>query len=104
MTRLFTIFLLLALLFTLIFGQDDVESRKQQARKARRQKLDQRTKNGARLPKDHIVHTLDIAYPLKLFESDRDFDWRQQARFSAELHELSAGGEYQEYVAIYNCT
>ena len=102
MTRALTLicFVLLVIAVSVVTAaaSDDVEVRKQQARRARRQKLDQRTKNGARLAKDQIVHALDIAYPLKLFESERSFDWRQHASFSSQLHDFSAGGEYQEYV------
>ena len=40
---------------------------------------------------------MDIAYPLKFFESDTNYDWRRPARFSQKLKEGSGKGEYLEF-------
>jgi len=73
-----------------------VVSQKDVALRKRKQSVKQRLRNGGKVEEGHIVSALDIAYPLKLFESEVNYDWRRPARHSDALEAGSGKGEYLE--------
>jgi len=89
-TAVVVIWLALAPLCMLVASQKDVALRK------RKQSVKQRLRNGGKVEEGHIVNALDIAYPLKFFESDASHDWRRPARYSDALKAASEKGEYLE--------
>ncbi len=86
--RLFVTLALLALPY-FVLSQKDVALRKRKA-------INQRLRNGGKLKEGQIVNALDVAYPLKFFESENEYDWSKPARFSEELRGMSVKGEYLE--------
>jgi len=65
--------------------------------RGRKKNARQRMKDGGKMEEGQIVQALDIAYPLKFFAAENTDTWRSEARYSAELDEISNDGEYKKH-------